>query len=640
MNPETVNLYNPDGPVPPPASKLSAFRNQLELLAVFLVGVGLMQYLYGATPDPATGTPAALPGNDDFYHLKMALLLPKIGLPDRLDWLQHTIFADRFVSHHYGFHVYLSVFAHAFTDPVIGARWAMSVSFGLVLVLATLLMRGEGVPHRWVFLALFVLAPDDFLVRHAYVRAIDLSLVCLLAGCWCLFNRRHGLLALTLAVYTHVYLGSFFLLILCGIHYAGAWLRSAPPPQPLRLPLAMLVGTALGYLTHPYGEHAFSFLKTQIFGSGLTPQVSVGREWNSYENVWEFANRVGIPLSVWAAAIVLALRRSRRLSDAGWTLLVGSMFFFALMLKARRFVEYWPLFAVLSSAVLLKPVLRGWRPATTPDSARIQRHDLILGALSLALTGWAVYFLLAHKSATGLSLWLRFAIPLVAAYVLLVHLLPGLFGAARDRRFARFSVRAVTTLGMGAGVVGVLAAAALPVHRHVRGWCRGNYDLPEVQRVMRFVAERSEPGDIIFTDDWDIFPVYFYYNDKNRYMAGLDPMFSYSRDAELWERYKLITRGQAPLTTTVSLPQPTEDGGTKLVETRITVPLEDIRDRWGARFVVIDDDHLPFARKLDRAKSLARRIYPEDDRKDALYRVYEILPATPDGSTSPAVTEP
>ncbi len=654
-----------------------------ELLVVFLIGVALMQYLYSATPDAARGLPAALPGNDDFYHLKMALLLPQIGLPDRLDWLQQTIFADRFVSHHYGFHVYLQPFVHLFSDPVIGARWAMSVSFGLVLACAVLLLMMEGVGHRWLWLTLMLLLPDDFYVRHTYVRAIDLSLLCLLLGMMCLFRRRFVLLGVVLILYTHIYLGSFFLIVIAGIHWIGQRLgarescvasRGAAPSESgrrpaarltevFRLPVIVLIGAGVGLLTHPYGRGAIGFLRTQIFGSGLTPQVSVGREWNPYENVWDFAMRMGVPMTALATGIALRLLRGRRLRTSEWTTLVAALFFFALTLKARRFVEYFPVFAILATAMLASPALGMGRSTVARRSISA---DPVISGVKLMLGGWGLYASWQYLHAGQDKAWFIGAAMLVGLYAFVVIELPILLSLRQPVRVARSATTGVHAVapstedvssppplrtpltaaadaGVAVAILGVLALSAYPVQHRVQSWCEGNYDLPAIQRVMEFVKERSQPGDIVFTDDWDIFPVYFYFNDKNRYVAGLDPMFSYERDPELWERYKLLTRGQAPLTTNVKLPRRDEQGRVEMLEQKITVPLEDIRDRYHARFIVVDSDHQPFAHKLNAARGFVRRIYPPDsDRaKKPPYSVYEVLAEkAPLSGQDAVVTEP
>lgn len=641
----------------------------LELLMSFLIGIALMQYLYSATPDAQKGLPPALPGNDDFYHLKMALLLPTIGFPQQFQWLQHTIFADQFVSHHYGFHVYLLPFVHLMSDPVLGARWAMSVSFGMTLAAATWLLIRERVAHRWLWLALLLMLPDDFYSRHSYVRAIDLSTLLLLSGTACLFARRYVLLALTLIVYTHVYLGSFFLAIVAGIYWIGSWLGPKSWRDPWKLPLAVAAGSVVGLLTHPYGMHALGFLRTQIFESGLNPQQPVGREWYPYEHksAWEFASHMGVPLTVLTLSIILRLMRHRRLDLNTWTMVVANFFFLVLMLRSRRFVEYWPLFAILASAMLSMPLLgrqrrrSSVRPHKEPpeewpelsDSSRgrgrwsdVARGIPLIGLVPiLGVAVWGAWTMNALVTQTDDWPWLSGACLLAGLYILLVYaprtwVLLRAADTSRKRVWPKLLAGCGVATALATGVIGMIAQTSHHVHARVRHWNKGRYDLPEIQRVMDFIAERSNPGDIIFTDDWDIFPVFFYFNTKNHYMAGLDPMFSYKRDPQRWERYKHITQGRAPLTTSVSLPSVDESGKRIMKETRISVRLEDIRDLWGARWIIVDNDHRPFAKKLDQARGFARRVYPDPYPSDRipLYTVYEVLPQN--ASDHATVTDP
>ena len=64
-------------------------------LIAFLLGVAAMTYVQWSTYEPA--------GRDSFYHVKMAVLLPEIGFPDKFRWLRHTILNENNVSHHHGF---------------------------------------------------------------------------------------------------------------------------------------------------------------------------------------------------------------------------------------------------------------------------------------------------------------------------------------------------------------------------------------------------------------------------------------------------------------------------------------------------------------------------------------------------------
>jgi hypothetical protein len=160
------------------------------------------------------------------------------------------------------------------------------------------------------------------------------------------------------------------------------------------------------------------------------------------------------------------------------------------------------------------------------------------------------------------------------------------------------------------------------------------YDLDEVGLAMAYLQRVSEPGDIVFTDDWDVFPVYFYHNHYNHYIVGLDPKFSHEADPVLWERYVKLSRGQFPAKKTVTYTD--EDGDT--VRETIHVRIEDIVDYFGANYVITDRDHEPLARKLEKAPRYAERIWPAgpiDDRPTSPYKIFRLF--KPDG---PPAAEP
>ncbi len=148
------------------------------------------------------------------------------------------------------------------------------------------------------------------------------------------------------------------------------------------------------------------------------------------------------------------------------------------------------------------------------------------------------------------------------------------------------------------------------------------YNLPAIRKLMDVLKADSQPGDVVFTDDWDIFPVYFYFNDKDHYIVGLDPKFSHAKDPVLWERYVRISRGETPATRRVTL---LKNG--KRTAVKINVKLSDIRDYFDARYVIVDRDHTALANKLNAQPRLAKRIYPKDTPKGKIppYILYRVL---------------
>jgi hypothetical protein len=232
---------------------------------------------------------------------------------------------------------------------------------------------------------------------------------------------------------------------------------------------------------------------------------------------------------------------------------------------------------------------------------------------------------------------------MAAAGVYAVVLLWRLPAALRRERVTWHALPALASTAVAVGALGVLSAAVVagPAWRAARNEAKCAYDVDAIREMMAFLKANSEAGDLIFTDDWDVFPVFFYYNTHNHYIVGLDPKFTHERRPDLWERFVRITRGEIPTESTVRMPEP----GGKEREERISIRLGDIRDVFGARFVITDRDHRKLANLLAAKPELAEFVYPPGDFAEAggaTYLVFRILPsgdpeAAPAGSNAPAL---
>ena len=58
------------------------------------------------------------------------------------------------------------------------------------------------------------------------------------------------------------------------------------------------------------------------------------------------------------------------------------------------------------------------------------------------------------------------------------------------------------------------------------------------KEVSLWLQEHSEPQEIVFNIQWDNFPMLFFWNQSNYYVNGMDPIFEYAYNPELyWEHY-------------------------------------------------------------------------------------------------------
>ncbi|MGD9715413.1 MAG: hypothetical protein AB7V46_25675, partial [Thermomicrobiales bacterium] len=295
----------------------------------------------------------------------MAALMPQIGLVGDFRWLQYSYFMNEghdFVSHHYGFHVLLIPFVYAGDwlagDFATGGRWGICFFFGTVLALFNLLLIHANVRWRWLWLVAFFLLPDQFFHRHSYVRAIAPSLMFMFFILFFLFKNKPILTGIFVALYVHLYLGAvMFSPIIVAVYCFACLLGPKGNRQFLwKLALAAFLGWWVGVLTYPYRRGMYEFLLMQVFGTGLSPDIEVGREWKPYEGVWWFASMAGSLLLIWAISLIARVRSGRSFDGKETTLLVLNFVFLFLTFKSRRFIEYWPAFALLSAAYMFAPL--------------------------------------------------------------------------------------------------------------------------------------------------------------------------------------------------------------------------------------------------------------------------------------------
>ncbi|MBX3393838.1 MAG: hypothetical protein KF841_00580 [Phycisphaerae bacterium] len=622
---------------PSGASPSRRIADVVESAAIFVIGYVFMAFLMNH-PDAKPGPEAGLPGNDSFYHVKMAVMMPEVGLVRTFPWLQFAYFTkdgDAFVSHHYGFHVSLIPFT-AFSrwllgDELIGARWAICTYFALVVVIFHAILRSEGVPWRGLWVMAFFLMPIHFYTRHSYVRAISPALFCMLLLCGSMFRGRWILAAIVTALSIHLYLGAVMYAPVVVACFVVASLFGLPEDR--RIPWKIAIGTAGAWiaaiLLHPYCGNMFEFLRLQVFGSGLTPDIQVGTEWSPYNDVWWFFVLFAGPiLGIWTVSLVIRLRLGPRLTANELALVLLNFAFLILTLKARRFIEYWPAFCLVSAAVLAKPGLHAVRQWFRRDLTRTPGTTGLLLRLLWATAGlFIVSWLLVN--AWRMSRPREIMLSMAASWRMWVALLigvslPCVVAGLRDHfRMTRRTREALwlTPLFAAALIFGLILGSGMWLE--VRKINKCSYDVAEIRAMMAAIKADSRPGDIIFTSDWDDFPTYFYYNSYNHYIVGLDPKFTHDRRPDLWERFVRITRGQVP---TKSQYKHTDPGGREIRED-LDIRIEDIRDYFGARYVISDRDHRPLSAKLAAARDFAELIYPPGDwqqNRNAEYVVFRI----------------
>jgi len=445
--------------------RLSRILPPLGLFLLFVLGMALIQFV---TPD--------MPDNDGFYHIKLAWLMRAEGLRLEFPWLPLSILNQReFYDHHFLFHVALIPFT--FGDLRVGAKWAAVIFASLAFLSIWFLFHRQRAPYAWLWALALLGISDAFLYRMSITRAQSLSLAFLAIGMAWLLEKKYKHLAVLSFIYVWLYDAFPLMIALAVLHLlAVALVERRFEYKPL---LYVAGGLLLGMLVNPYfPENVVFSYRHMLPKLADATSVSVGNEWFPYSTKQLLDN--SLPALTAFASGIFALGLSSRKMDVrtAFALLI-SLVFGLMLFQARRFVEYFPPFALIFAAFAWTPLLldRQIAPVISADSPRAR-------------------FLFALRN----------------------NLL---------------------ALLLGLGVV-ISIARTLPPAQEALDRSKP-YDL--YAGASKWLSENTSEGERVFQTDWDDFPRLFFYNTHNTYLIGLDPTYMQLYDPELYDLWVNITKG-------------------------------------------------------------------------------------------------
>jgi hypothetical protein len=397
----------------------------------------------------------------------------------------------------------------------VGAKLAAAFFSSLALASLFALMVAYRVPYRWIWIAPLVAGSEPFLYRMSMTRAPSLSIILLGAGAYLILERRLVLLFLLSFVFVWTY--SLFPLVLAfaAAHALAVYLGER------RIDLwpvgASLGGIVAGMVINPYFPKNWGLLYEHLLMKLRSSySVDVGIEWYPYDT-WVIVGGSAVAFALYFLALAAFDYRSRLRDLKPLFFLIVSSMFLLMAFKSRRFIEYWPPFAVLFAAFTFSPAL---------------------GRLDRAV-----------------------------------------IARMRDRLI--LSVAAGVAVAVSLVVMGTtLLYARADVRREASPFA--------YQGASEWIRTHTPKGAMIFNTDWDDFPMLFYYNPDNAYVAGLDPTYLYNRDPKLWKLYEKITLG--------------DDRD----------PAPPIREQFGAEYVFTDNAHTAFLRAA-RESGDFEIVYEDED---------------------------
>jgi hypothetical protein len=534
---------------------------------------------------------------DGYYHIRWSRMLWESmregHFPPRFDWLPLTTLNPRdYVDHHLFFH-FLQIPFTWFGDLRAGAKVA-SVVYGSLAVLSCywLIVRYR-IRHTLVWLLALLACSAPFLYRLNMAKAPPVAIIFIVVGIYLLFEKRYLLLLPLGFLFAWTY-SLFITLLGMAVIWACVvgWSERRFEWRPVVWTLA---GTIGGLVINPYFPKNlklfFEHVSMKLAPGGFA--VEVGQEWYPYDS-WYFLGSCAVAFVAmfvgYAAYDWSNRKRAARplfLMFFATTLMIASF-------AERRWVEYWPPFAVLFAAFSLRPLLEGARaavgrlpnelleelqpyldrhepPGAVEGERRrdfLQEAEIAGAGILLGLAGYFVLKQLVYPPPDLPRVAVLLGIKVVAVIVV------GMAGFALYIFWRRSLLKAFAVL-----LAAVLVVVINFNVRETRKSIAGDAPPERYEASMTWIRENVPAGETVFSTDWDDFPKMFYYDAKHVYVSGLDPTYLLDRDRQLKrepslsELYKKITLGEQ------------DDPG----------PL--IREKFGARYVFSDNEHDNFYAK-------------------------------------------
>ncbi len=320
---------------------------------VFLTGSALFAVFFALMAVVQFST-ADLADNDGFYHIKFAYLMRTQGLRPYFPWLPLTILNPReFYDHHFLFHVALIPFT--FGDMVRGAKWASILFSSLAFLSVWWLLHSHRVRYAALWSLGLLAVSEAFIYRMSIPRVQSLSLAVLALGLNWLLARRYARLLPLAFLYVWLYDAFPLLLLLTVLHCLAEWLIEHR--LDLRPFLFTAFGTFLGLVINPYFPFDVLFILRHLLPKLTeTTAVNVGIEWYPYQTTQLTENSPMALVTFLMGVLALGLqeqRMERRTASTFFT----AVLFEAMLFQSRRFIEYFPAFALIFAAFAWHPIL-------------------------------------------------------------------------------------------------------------------------------------------------------------------------------------------------------------------------------------------------------------------------------------------
>ena len=444
---------------------------------------------------------------DGFYHLKHAQIYKDYGvLTKDFPWVQYSSISVIKSDLWYGFHILLIPFSGLNSATGIKIAGIFLATISLALLWYAFKRTGFKWPFLWTFFV-FV-SSQNIMTRFLMLRPHLLTMaISALIFSFSLnpapSNKISDYTKRTSSTSVHQRSKLLDIIGRCGIN-GGT--------------LAILILFAILAWTHI----SLSWVGILVFGTVFLLKVGIGKEW-----MWKKAGAMILGLIIgWLlrpnpiGALKLAYIQVVKLMQAKQedaALLFGTELFplkmETLFSNFLGFTIVW-FFGMISMFFLYKSIRK----------EEASKKIFAVSSVVLSFIFFAMTMLTARRAH---DFWVIFGI-MLSAFVF------------TELSKAYKSESAKTAYGIVLGIALVFVSIYTPYKTLSTLKERGTP--PEAfKKSSEWIKENSNPGDVVFNMHWSDFPMLFFWNDKNYYIGGMDPIFQYAFSEPLYWKFHYIS---------------------------------------------------------------------------------------------------
>ena len=283
---------------------------------------------------------------DGYFHIKFSQLMREQGIIYKLPWMQYTIFKDYFRDHHFLQHVLYLPFT--FGNLIFWGKCASFIFASLAGVSFYMVLRFCGIKYSFFWIIAFLSSSSAFLYRISMLRVQSISLALMLLAVYFIIKKRYKNLAVLSFSFVWLYDGFPLMVAITVIFFLCELFIEKRCDS--KLLIYLFLGLFAGMIINPFfpaNIESYFFNFGRISSSDTS--IRVGHEWYPY-NTFFLLKDSAFVFILFFGTIGLILGSLNRKNYIITSTFFVSLLFMALLFKSRRFIEYWPPFALLFCA--------------------------------------------------------------------------------------------------------------------------------------------------------------------------------------------------------------------------------------------------------------------------------------------------